>query len=187
MLTTAVWVGDPDGYTEMTAKNTPEFYELDGVEAVQGGTYPARIWRALMEPALAGVPVEDWAAPPPTERKAVRLFLPGEECAYRLVSGTLPVPGATTTTTEVPPVQTYPPSVDPDTGETIPGGVVETTPTTVAPVVVQLIPATTIAPENLDPLAPMPTVDLKTPVLNCAALPANVVTTKTTAPPLTSP
>ncbi len=91
------------------------------------------------------------------------------------------------TTTEVPPVQTYPPSVDPDTGETIPGGVVETTPTTVAPVVVQLIPATTIAPENLDPLAPMPTVDLKTPVLNCAALSANVVTTKTTAPPLTSP
>ena len=53
--------------------------------------------------------------------------------------------------------------------------------------VVQLIPATTIAPENLDPLAEMPMVDLKTAVLNCAALPANVVTTKTTAPPLTTP
>ncbi len=186
-LATAVWVGDPDGYTKMTAENTPEFYEVDGVDAVQGGTYPARIWRALMEPALANLPLEDWAAPPASDRMGMRLFLPGEECAYKLVSGALPVPGQTTTTAEAPPPETYPPTVDPVTGEPIPGGPVETTPTTVAPVVVQLIPATTIAPENLDPLAPLPMVDVKTAVLNCAALPANVVTTKTTAPPLTTP
>jgi penicillin-binding protein 1A len=46
-LTTAVWVGDPDAYTPMV--NVPEFV---GVGKVQGATYPARIWGAMMEPAL---------------------------------------------------------------------------------------------------------------------------------------
>jgi len=182
-LTTAVWVGDPDGYTPMVRENVPEFYELDGVDAVQGGTYPARIWGALMEPALSTLPVEDWAAPPAPLRPPARLFLPGEECAYKLVSGALPVPGATTTSTiDAPPVETYPPTVDPDTGETIPGGVVETVPTTLAPVVIQLIAATTIPPEVLDPHAPLPTIDLKSTVLPCASLPPNVITTKNTIP-----
>ena len=64
--------------------------------------------------------MEDWAPPPAPVRPAGRLFLPGEECAYKVVSGVLPVPGATTTTTiEPPPPETYPPTIDPDTGETI--------------------------------------------------------------------
>ena len=46
-LTTAVWVGDPDGYTPMI--NIPSSSASD---KVQGGTYPARIWGALMEPRI---------------------------------------------------------------------------------------------------------------------------------------
>jgi len=171
-LSTAVWVGDPDGYTPMTRDNTPEFYDLDGVEAVQGGTYPARIWRAFMEPALAGFAPDDWAAPPRLERKAMRLYLPGEECAYKVVSGALPDPNAPTTTKPVVAPFAPPPS-------TVPPQDTTTVPTTVAPVVVQLVPGgTTIPPEVLDPRAPMPSVDTKTPVLSCTKLPADVVVKK---------
>ena len=171
-LSTAVWVGDPDGYTPMTRDNTPEFYDLDGVEAVQGGTYPARIWRAFMEPALAGFAPDDWAAPPRLERKAMRLYLPGEECAYKVVSGALPDPNAPTTTKPVVAPFAPPPS-------TVPPQDTTTVPTTVAPVVVQLVPGgTTIPPEVLDPRAPMPSVDIKTPVLSCTKLPADVVVKK---------
>lgn len=168
-LSTAVWVGDPDGYTQMTADNVPEF-AADGVEAVQGGTYPARIWGAYMTPAQANLPVEDWAPPPASPRKAARLYLPGEECAYKVVSGVLPTPGATTTTTTAPPVDPEAP-VDPNAPTTVPA--------TVAPVVIQLLPdQTTIAPEVLDPKAPLPTVDAKTAVLPCAKLPAGVIVSK---------
>ncbi len=45
-LATAVWVGDPNSYKHMN--NIPEFVK-DGVRKVQGGTYPAKIWRAYME------------------------------------------------------------------------------------------------------------------------------------------
>ncbi len=96
-LTTAVWVGDPDAYTPMI--NIPEFI---GVGKVQGATYPARIWGALMEPALAPLPLEDWAAPPEPARKPVRLYLPGNECLAKLVSGVLPG-GPTTTTVDAAP------------------------------------------------------------------------------------
>ncbi|MCU1360574.1 MAG: putative penicillin-binding protein [Ilumatobacteraceae bacterium] len=180
-LSTAVWVGDPDGYTPMTAKNVPEF-QADGVDAVQGGTYPARIWKAYALPALATLPVEDWAAPPPPLRKASRLYLPGEECAYKVVSGTVSAngtitpPSATTTTTPTPTETTVAP-----TGSTTPGdpNSSSSVPATVAPVVIQLLPdQTTIAPSDLDPLAPLPTVDAKTAVLPCAKLPAGVIVSK---------
>ena len=55
-LTTAVWVGDPDGYTPMVCGvrvngvntcNTQEFVDADGIREVQGGTYPARIWACV--------------------------------------------------------------------------------------------------------------------------------------------
>ena len=42
-LTTAVWVGDPDGYTPMV--NVPEFDQ----ERVQGGRYPTQIWQDVHE------------------------------------------------------------------------------------------------------------------------------------------
>jgi penicillin-binding protein 1A len=178
-LATAVWVGDPDGYTEMTLENTPEFYELDGIDAVQGGTYPARIWGAYQSAALYGRPVEDWAEPPPPARPSMRLYLPGEECAYTLVSGVLPGTGATTTTIAAAPPVAVPP--DPAAGS-VPVGtdgvpVGEEPPsTTVAPVIIQLVPgATTIPPNLLDPRAPLPMVEPRVPVLSCAKIPPGVI------------
>ncbi|MBA2388226.1 MAG: hypothetical protein H0V69_14200, partial [Acidimicrobiia bacterium] len=81
-LSTAVWIGDPDGYTEMTRANVPELVDFD---TVQGGRYPALIWKTFMDPALAGKPSFDWPAPPPPTRYPARLFLPGQECVTRIV------------------------------------------------------------------------------------------------------
>ena len=178
-LTTAVWVGNPNGYVPMvcgTVKgksvcNIPEFRDLDGVTKVQGGTYPARIWGAYMETALTAFPPDDWPAPPALLRKAVRLYLPGNECLAKLVSGVLPVPGATTSTTIAPA-----PVTNPETGEVIP------TDTTVpAPVVLQAIDSgTTIPPDVLDPLAPLPSTETKTVVYTCDAPPGTVRKAKST-------
>jgi membrane peptidoglycan carboxypeptidase len=49
-LATAVWVGYPN-------KLKPMLTEFHG-QAVAGGTFPAEIWRAFMQPALAGTPAE---------------------------------------------------------------------------------------------------------------------------------
>jgi penicillin-binding protein 1A len=51
-LATAVWVGYPD-------RLKPMLSEYHG-QAVAGGTFPAEIWRAFMQPALAGTPVESF-------------------------------------------------------------------------------------------------------------------------------
>jgi penicillin-binding protein 1A len=51
-LATAVWVGYPN-------KLKPMLSEYHG-EAVAGGTFPAEIWRAFMQPALTGTPVESF-------------------------------------------------------------------------------------------------------------------------------
>jgi penicillin-binding protein 1A len=172
-LTTAVWVGNPNAYVPMVCGsvkgkqvcNIPEFRDLDGVTKVQGGTYPARIWGAYMEKALEPFPADDWPDAPGPTRKAVRLYLPGNECLAKLISGALPVPGATTTTTIAPA-----PVTNPDTGELVP------TETTVpAPVVLQAIDSgTTIPPDVLDPLAPLPSTDIKTVVYTCDAPPGTV-------------
>jgi hypothetical protein len=103
----------------------------------------------------------------------MRLYLPGEECAYELVSGSL-TPGSGTTTTTVA-AETA--AAEPPGGGVEPGtpGESTTVPTTV-PLVIQLLPdQTTIAPTVLDPKAPLPTVDLKTTVLTCSKLPAGIV------------
>jgi penicillin-binding protein 1A len=83
-LATAVWIGDPDGYTPMTKDFVPEFFApgllSDSIDGVQGGTFPSRIWGAYMTPAMYGRPMEDWPAPPPPVRAPARLYLPGVEC-----------------------------------------------------------------------------------------------------------
>lgn len=76
--TTAVWVGHPDLYLPMVG--IPEF---TGVPRVQGGTYPAAIWKTYMDGAHFGLPVLDWAEPPPDPRSPMRLYLPGNECLGR--------------------------------------------------------------------------------------------------------
>ncbi len=58
-LTTAVWMGAPAGDT---ISMNPFF---SGGQ-VFGGTIPARIWRAFMEPALAGLPVLNFTPPDPS-------------------------------------------------------------------------------------------------------------------------
>lgn len=62
-LVTAVWVGFPDRLRPMVPPATPV--------RVTGGSWPAEIWRRMMEPALADVPVTSFpasseATPPPT-------------------------------------------------------------------------------------------------------------------------
>jgi penicillin-binding protein 1A len=163
-LSTAVWVGDPDAYTPMSGANIPEF-RADGVNRVQGGTYPSKIWTAFMEPAHASLPLEDWPDPPPPPRPNARLFLPGDECLVTVVAPP-PVDPLDPTAVTVPatsvagfrnpqqaPVETTPPPVEP-----VDPAVPEAT--APPPVVVVERVGTTIAPDVLDPLAPIPTIEI---------------------------
>ncbi|MBK5223415.1 MAG: transglycosylase domain-containing protein [Acidimicrobiia bacterium] len=63
-LSTAVWVGFPDAQISMEPPNTPR--------EVFGGSYPAQIWRAFMEPAHAGLPVLEFPEPPEEPRARPR-------------------------------------------------------------------------------------------------------------------
>ena len=163
-LSTAVWVGDPKAYTAMNG--IPAFSER-GYSRVQGGTFPAEIWKAFMEPAHASLPVLDWDRPPPPERPNARLLLPGNECVViRAPVAAVPVdPNA--------PVDPAAP-VDPVASELVeqnapPTTVVPdaTTPTT-PPQVVTVIPVgTTIPPDVLDPNVPLPSLPLSASVGPC--------------------
>ncbi len=64
-LTTAVWNGFPTIRVPMLRQfhGTPVF----------GGTYPALLWRAFTQPALAGTKVHDWPAPQPVSGTEVRI------------------------------------------------------------------------------------------------------------------
>lgn len=158
-LTTAVWVGDPKAYTPMV--DVPEFVAKK-VPRVQGGTFPAAIWKAYSDRALAGEPSLDWDAPPPVGRASMRLYLPGVDCVAKVVSGTLPrratgnVIAAETTTTSLPPGMTAVPT--PATTTTSP--VVDSTvPMPGRPVVSIVDAGTTVLPSNTNPFAPVPSVD----------------------------
>lgn len=96
-LSTAVWVGNPNGYVSMNG--VPEFV-ADGVEKVQGGTYPQKIWKLYTDAALAGTSFQDWPPPPPSPRPAMRLYLPGEECLGRAVAAPVAGPATTAAPTE---------------------------------------------------------------------------------------
>jgi membrane peptidoglycan carboxypeptidase len=110
-LTTAVWVGDPIGSTPMVA--IAEFNAVDVIK-VQGGTFPAQIWKAFTDTALTDEPIQDWDPPSPPERPNARLVLPGYECVFfdggELVSfepegiGTSVPPGETDPTSPLPSV-----------------------------------------------------------------------------------
>ena len=167
-ITTAVWVGDPNGQTPMN--RIPEFAaEMGRNGKVQGADYPARIWGAFMEAAHVNLPVVDWPPPPANPRPAARLYWPGEECLAKLVSGTLPPTGPTTTpaaTTTTQPASTLP-GDPPPAVTTVPRAVV-----------VQIPSATNVPLDVLDPRAPMPSIDTRTYVYPCAAPPANVVVQK---------
>jgi penicillin-binding protein 1A len=150
-LVTAVWVGHPDLYLPMV--NIPEFVAV-GVDKVIGGTFPARIWKATMDAALAGQPATFFATPPINSRPAMRLYLPGTDC---LTSVTAPP-----TETSIP-AETVP--VDP-TATTVP--TTTTTSTTTSTTTTTLVPPlpgvitdlnTTVPRGVVDPLWPVPTID----------------------------
>jgi membrane peptidoglycan carboxypeptidase len=77
-LSTAVWVGDPNADTPMRAIR--EFVDAGLGNSVQGGHFPALIWKALTDTALAGTSPTDWEDPGVPARPAARLVLPGVDC-----------------------------------------------------------------------------------------------------------
>ncbi len=184
-LTTAVWIGDPNGYTKMI--NVPEFDQ----SRVQGGLYPTQIWKTYMDAALEGQPMEDWAPPPADARPPARLYLPGNECLARAVTtggevtGTVPPaaappaagPAGLVNPAQAPPVPTNPPPAAPPAGETPPAG--EAPPTGTAPApgtpitaphVTRLVPiesGTTVPPNVLDHAAPIPSTPLSSLITRC--------------------
>lgn len=176
-LATAVWVGDPNGYTPMTG--IPEFAR-DGVRngRVQGGTYPAKIWGAFTGAALEGQDAPDWPAAPKPTRAPVRLYLPGEECLFVQVSGG-GSPDVTTSSVapaggwapqqNQPPKPPQPPqSPQPPTVTSTP---VDSVPVTApAPVYRAVKGGTTIPPDVLDPHAPLPTAPLTQTAAPCGKL-----------------
>ena len=185
-LSTAVWVGDPNGYTPMDG--IPEFEaEMGRGGKVQGADYPARIWGAYMESAHADLPVVDWAPPRPSPRVPARIFVPGEECVAILLDGTLPpttlggdvrnstTTALTTSTTSTSTTTTTPATVP--SGTSIP---VETTPsptsTPVPGTAVIMVNTvyTTVASVVNDPRTPLPSVATSDYVYMCAVPPPNV-------------
>ena len=137
-----MWVGDPDAYTPMI--NIPEFI---GVGKVQGATYPARIWGALMEPLSPRCRWRTGRRPRQPARKPVRLYLPGNECLAKFVSGVLPrwTDDHTSTT-----CRRRPPEGEPHRRR----------PKLRQPVLKAIPSDTTIPADVLDPKAPVPTVPI---------------------------
>ena len=88
--TTAVWMGDWRNNTDKMI-SIPQFRAFP---KVQGGTYPALIWKAYMDAAHAGLPVEDWPKPGKPARPPARLYLPGTECTARVAPDGTPIPDA---------------------------------------------------------------------------------------------
>ena len=154
-LSTAVWVGDPDAYTPMVGI---EEFLAQGVNKVQGGLFPAEIWKAFMDPAHAFLPLLDWDAPPGPKRPNARLFLPGNECLVEVVD-----------------FEVVEPEVDPDAPSTTPpitpalddATPTETVPPETIPIVEVVEVGTTIPPDNLDPNAPLPTIEASASIGPC--------------------
>ena len=176
-LATAVWVGNPNGYVPMV--NVPEFVKV-GVRKVQGGTFPAKIWGAMMNAALDGAPKSDWEAPPPMPRGPKRLYLPGNECLAR-ASGRAPAstqpPGfvarapKTTVAPPPPPATTVAPGPGPTSKPGAKPGPAKPRPTRPRVVYRPLNGGTTIPPNILDPRWPLPSVDLNLYVYVCGSAP----------------
>ena len=150
-LVTAVWVGHPDKYLPMV--NIPEFLAV-GVDNVVGGTFPSRIWKAMMDAALVGQPATFFPTPSANPRASMRLYLPGTDC---LTPVTAP-PTETSTPSETVPV-------DP-TATTVP--TTTTTSTTTSTTSTTLVPPvpgaitnlnTTVPRGVVDPTWPVPTID----------------------------
>ena len=82
-LTTAVWVGDPNGYTPMVG--VPEFTG-DDADACRAACTRRRSGRRTWTPPSPTSRLPDWAPPPADARPPARLYLPGNECLARAVT-----------------------------------------------------------------------------------------------------
>ena len=170
-LSTAVMVRDPDRYTPM--RGIPEF-SSDGVDRVQGGTYPARIWGAYMEDVgLEQFEFADWDPPGTPEREPARLYLPGNECLFAII-GYEPVTTLAEEPPPAPPVEGFaPPRAPPPTTPQPPTATTAPAPTTTSttapprPIFGPVDSGTTIPPDVLDPDAPLPSAPLEQRVRGC--------------------
>ena len=156
-LTTAVWVGHPDLYLPMN--NIPEFVAA-GVRRVQGGTFPARIWKATMDGALAGTPATRFTRPSANARPAGQLFLPGVDCvveSYYDPSSWYSYFGSTTTTTGAP-VDGEEPGGPPDSAVTTTYPWYLTDPGADLPPEIAAL-TTTVPRGQVDPTWPIPIID----------------------------
>jgi penicillin-binding protein 1A len=114
-ITTAVWMGDPNGETPMT--------NVGGI-AVWGASYPADVWAAFMKAAHTGLPVRDFTPPEEElwpDREQIDELGRGYN-SYRsydnspdTTPATTPVSNPAATTPSRPPGPTTPPIVSPTT------------------------------------------------------------------------
>ena len=125
----------------------------------------AQIWKSYMDGAHFGLPAEDWDAPAPPKRANARLVLPGNECEITILvsSGGEPIEPVEP---EAPPVAVEQFQTEPTPPEepalSVP---VETIPVVVITAKSQL--GTTIAPDNLDPNYPLPSVAIGRNIAPC--------------------
>ena len=164
---TAVWVGDPKGYTKMTSRNVPEFASvIAGRGGVQGSMFPAMIWKSYMDDVHEGLEKISFTKHTPPTRQPLRLYLPGVECPAQVISGTIPVNTVALTKKEAKLTTTTvaPEGVEPTVANTV--------------VISVLTPDTTIAPTNSNPFSPVPTTSPGLYFYDCRKpLPNNVQTT----------
>jgi penicillin-binding protein 1A len=128
-LATSIWMGDPKGRTPM--------YNVGGV-TVFGGTYPARIWAAYTQAALAGQPAVSFPLPNPSRipgGKVINSPQLQKDTGYvykppASVPSTVARPKQTTTST---PGNSVPGSTTPTTTRSPPSVPAVTTPTTSPP------------------------------------------------------
>ncbi|HKA03800.1 MAG TPA: transglycosylase domain-containing protein [Acidimicrobiales bacterium] len=130
-LSAAVWLGNPLASGTDMMRNIPEFQKV-GVPRVHGGNLPYRVWEAFIAKASQGMPEEDWAKPDKLPRGSQRLYLPDNECPYSAAVVALPPSDPTATNPDGTPVEAQQ-SVSYS----------------------KLKSGTTIAPDNLDPTAPV--------------------------------
>ena len=168
---TAVWVGDPKGYTKMTSRNVPEFASvIAGRGGVQGSMFPAMIWKSYMDDVHEGLEKISFSKPPPPTRQPLRLYLPGVECPAQVISGTIPVNTVALTKKEAKLTTTTvaPEGVEPTVANTV--------------VISVLTPDTTIAPTDSNPFSPVPTTSPGLYFFDCRKPLQNNVQTTTGAP-----
>ncbi|MFM8847683.1 MAG: transglycosylase domain-containing protein [Actinomycetota bacterium] len=151
-LTTAVWVGHPDLYLSMV--KIPEFVDA-GVDKVIGGTFPASIWKATMDEALAGRPATSFPTPPANPRVPMRLYLPGVDCPASTTTSTTVAPTTATTTPGDPTVSSTTSTTSTTTSTT------STTSTTAVPIPGVITDINTTIPRGqVDPTWPVPTLPI---------------------------